>query len=208
MDGSPKKAKSFTRRAFIQSVGGGAVGAGVVSRLLGKEPGPLPSGPGEMEIFEKKRIALTVNGRTVVFDAEPRETLLQALRERLRLTSAKRVCGRGECGGCTVLLNGRPVYACHLLAVQADGAEILTVEGLAGRGKLHPVQQSFIDKDGYQCGFCTPGFILASVALLNRNKQPSFDEIRTGLSGNLCRCGNYQKIYAAVDSAAEVMRRG
>jgi xanthine dehydrogenase YagT iron-sulfur-binding subunit len=208
MDGSPKKAKSFTRRAFIQSVGGGAVGAGVVSRLLGKEPDPLPSGPGEMEIFEKKRIALTVNGRTVVFDAEPRETLLQALRERLRLTGAKRVCNRGECGGCTVLLNGRPVYACHLLAVQADGAEILTVEGLADRGKLHPVQQAFIDKDGYQCGFCTPGFILASVALLNKNKQPSFGEIRAGLSGNLCRCGNYQKIYAAVGAAAEAVRRG
>jgi len=208
MDSIPKKRKPVTRRAFIQGMGGGAVGAGVVSRLLGKEPRPLPAGSGEMEVFEKKRIALTVNGRKVVFDAEPRETLLQALRERLRLTGAKRVCNRGECGGCTVLLDGRPVYACHLLAVQADGAEVVTVEGLATGGRLHPVQQAFIDKDGYQCGFCTPGFIMASVALLNKTKQPTFDEIRAGLSGNLCRCGNYQKIYSAVGAAAEALRRG
>jgi len=208
MDSIPKKRKPVTRRAFIQGMGGGAVGAGVVSRLLGKEPRPLPAGPGEMEVFEKKRISLTVNGRKVVFDAEPRETLLQALRERLRLTGAKRVCNRGECGGCTVLLNGRTVYACHLLAVQADGAEVVTVEGLVSGGRLHPVQQAFIDKDGYQCGFCTPGFIMASVALLNKSKQPTFDEIRAGLSGNLCRCGNYQKIYAAVGAAAEALRRG
>jgi xanthine dehydrogenase YagT iron-sulfur-binding subunit len=208
MDSVPKKRKSVSRRAFIQSVSGGAVGAGVVSRLLGKEPRPLPAGPGEMEVFEKKRISFTVNGRKVILDAEPRETLLQALRERLRLTGAKRVCNRGECGGCTVLLNGRTVYACHLLAVQADGADVLTVEGLASGDKLHPVQQAFIDKDGYQCGFCTPGFLLASVGLLSKNKQPTFDEIRAGLAGNLCRCGNYQKIYAAVGAAAEVMRRG
>jgi len=208
MDNFPPKKKSFTRRAFIQSVSGGAVSAGVVSRLLGAEPRPRFAGPGEMEVFDKKRIAFTVNGKKVILDAEPRETLLQVLRERLRLTGAKRVCNRGECGGCSVLLNGRTVYACHLLAVQADGADIVTVEGLASGGKLHPVQQAFIDKDGYQCGFCTPGLILASVALLNKNRQPSFDEIRAGLSGNLCRCGNYQKIYAAVGAAAEALRRG
>jgi len=208
MDNFPQKKKSFTRRAFIQSVSGGAVSAGVVSRLLGAEPRPRFGGPGEMEVFEKKRIAFTVNGKKVILDAEPRETLLQVLRERFRLTGAKRVCNRGECGGCSVLLNGRTVYACHLLAVQADGADIVTVEGLASGGKLHPVQQAFIDKDGYQCGFCTPGLILASVALLKKNRQPSFDEIRAGLSGNLCRCGNYQKIYAAVGAAAEALRRG
>ena len=208
MDSVPKKRKPVSRRAFIQGMGGGAVGAGVVSRLLGKEPRPLPAGPGEMEVFDKKRIAFTINGKKVILDAEPRETLLQVLRERLRLTGAKRVCNRGECGGCTVLMNGRTAYACHLLAVQADGAEILTVEGLAKGDKLHPVQQAFIDKDGYQCGFCTPGFIMASVGLLAKSKEPTFDEIRAGLAGNICRCGNYRKIYAAVGAAAEAIRRG
>jgi aerobic-type carbon monoxide dehydrogenase small subunit (CoxS/CutS family) len=135
------------------------------------------------------------------------ETLLQVLRDKLKLTGTKRTCNRGECGGCTVLLNGTPVYSCHMLALQADGGEILSVEGLAKGDKLHPVQQAFIDKDAYQCGFCTPGFIMASVALLNKTKTPSPEDIRAALAGNLCRCGNYQKICEAVSSASETMRR-
>jgi aerobic-type carbon monoxide dehydrogenase small subunit (CoxS/CutS family) len=161
-----------------------------------------------MEVFSSKRIALTVNGKKVGFETEPGETLLQVLRDRLRLTGTKRTCNRGECGGCTVLLDGKPVYSCHILAIQAEGKDILTVEGLASGDKLHPVQQAFIDKDSYQCGFCTPGFIMSSVALLNKNKQPSLDEIKAGLAGNLCRCGNYQKIHAAVAAASDAMRRG
>jgi aerobic-type carbon monoxide dehydrogenase small subunit (CoxS/CutS family) len=188
-------------------MGGGAVGAGVVSRVLGKEALASQAGPGEMETVSSRAIALTVNGRKIKVTAEAGETLLDVLREKLRLTGAKRVCNRGECGGCTVLLNGKPVYACHILALQVDGAEVLTVEGLADGDKLHPVQQAFIDKDGYQCGFCTPGMIMASAGLLKKNPHPSFDEIRAGLAGNLCRCGNYQKIYAAVGAAAEAMRR-
>jgi xanthine dehydrogenase YagT iron-sulfur-binding subunit len=160
-----------------------------------------------MDVVSSRTIALTVNGKKVEVAAEAGETLLEVLRDKLRLTGAKRVCNRGECGGCTVLLNGKPVYACHTLALQADGAEILTVEGLADGDKLHPVQQAFIDKDGYQCGFCTPGFIMASVGLLKKNAKPSFDEIRAGLAGNLCRCGNYQKIYAAVGAAADALGR-
>ena len=208
MENSRKKKKAVTRRAFLQSLSGGAVGAGVASRVLGKEPRSIQSGPGEMEVFSSKRIALTVNGKKVGFETEPGETLLQVLRDRLRLTGTKRTCNRGECGGCTVLLDGKPVYSCHILAIQAEGKDILTVEGLANGDKLHPVQQAFIDKDGYQCGFCTPGFIMSSVALLNKNKQPSLDEIKAGLAGNLCRCGNYQKIHAAVAAASDAMRRG
>ena len=136
------------------------------------------------------------------------ETLPAGLRERLSLTGTKRVCDRGECGGCTVILDGRPVYACQMLAVQADGSEVLTVEGLAKGGKLHPVQQAFIEKDGYQCGFCTPGFIMSAVSLLGKNPQPSPEEIKAGMGGNLCRCGNYQKIFDAVAGAAETMKRG
>ena len=208
MENSRKKKKTVTRRAFLQSLSGGAVGAGVASRVLGKEPRSIQSGPGEMEVFSSKRIALTVNGKKVGFETEPGETLLQVLRDRLRLTGTKRICNRGECGGCTVLLDGKPVYSCHILAIQAEGKDILTVEGLASGDKLHPVQQAFIDKDSYQCGFCTPGFIMSSVALLNKNKQPSLDEIKAGLAGNLCRCGNYQKIHAAVAAASDTMRRG
>lgn len=208
MENSRKKKKAVTRRAFLQSLGGGAVGAGVASRVLGKEPRSIQSGPGEMEVFSSKRIALTVNGKKFGFETEPGETLLQVLRDRLRLTGTKRTCNRGECGGCTVLLDGKPVYSCHILAIQAEGKDILTVEGLASGDKLHPVQQAFIDKDSYQCGFCTPGFIMSSVALLNKNKQPSLDEIKAGLAGNLCRCGNYQKIHAAVAAASDAMRRG
>ena len=206
MENSRKKKKAVTRRAFLQSLSGGAMGAGVASRVLGKEPRSIQSGPGEMEVFSSKRIALTVNGKKVGFETEPGETLLQVLRDRLRLTGTKRTCNRGECGGCTVLLDGKPVYSCHILAIQAEGKDILTVEGLASGDKLHPVQQAFIDKDGYQCGFCTPGFIMSSVALLNKNKQPSLDEIKAGLAGNLCRCGNYQKIHAAVAAASDAMR--
>jgi xanthine dehydrogenase YagT iron-sulfur-binding subunit len=203
-----KKKKPVSRRAFLQTMGGGAVGAGVVSRVLGKELPAGQAGPGEMDLSASKIVALTVNGRKIKVAAEAGETLLQVLRDKLQLTGAKRVCNRGECGGCTVLLDGKPVYACHMLALQADGADVLTVEGLADGDKLHPVQQAFIDKDGYQCGFCTPGMIMASVGLLKKNAHPSFDEIRAGLAGNLCRCGNYQKIYAAVGAAAEAMRRG
>ena len=208
MENSRKKKKTVTRRAFLQSLSGGAVGAGVASRVLGKEPRSIQSGPGEMEVFSSKRIALTVNGKKFGFETEPGETLLQVLRDRLRLTGTKRTCNRGECGGCTVLLDGKPVYSCHILAIQAEGKDILTVEGLASGDKLHPVQQAFIDKDSYQCGFCTPGFIMSSVALLDKNKQPSLDEIKAGLAGNLCRCGNYQKIHAAVAAASDAMRRG
>jgi len=207
MDSGRKKKKVVTRRSFLQSMGGGAIGAGVVSRVLGKDLPAHQSGPGEMDIFSSKKIAFTVNGKKTSLDVRADETLLQVLRDRLKLSGTKRVCNRGECGGCTVLLNGKPVYSCHMLAVRADGAEILTIEGLAAGEKLHPVQQAFIDKDGYQCGFCTPGFIMATVALLAKNGQPSPDEIKAGLAGNLCRCGNYQRIYAAVGAAAEAMRK-
>jgi xanthine dehydrogenase YagT iron-sulfur-binding subunit len=126
MENSRKKKKTVTRRAFLQSLSSGAVGAGVASRVLGKEPRSIQSGPGEMEVFSSKRIALTVNGKKVGFETEPGETLLQVLRDRLRLTGAKRTCNRGECGGCTVLLDGNPVYSCHILAIQAEGKDILT----------------------------------------------------------------------------------
>jgi len=204
--GKPKK--TINRRDFLRGMGGGAAGAGLAGRLLGREAKGLSLGPEDIELDVRKVVSLTLNGKKIALEVEARETLLSVLRDRLRLTGAKRVCNRGECGGCTVLLDGQPVYACLLLAVQADGREVVTVEGLASGAKLHPVQQAFIDKDAYQCGYCTPGFVLTAAALLHKNPSPSPDEVKAGMAGNICRCGNYQKIYAAVAAAGEAMRRG
>jgi xanthine dehydrogenase YagT iron-sulfur-binding subunit len=206
-DDKPEKKSAVSRRGFLKTIGGSAAGVGMAGRLLGKEPA-TQAGPGEVETSQTRRISLTVNGRKISLQVEARETLLQVLRNRLRLTGTKRVCNRGECGGCTVLLDGKPVYACHMLAVQADGQGVDTVEGLAAGGKLNPLQQAFIDKDGYQCGYCTPGFLMAATALLRKTKTPTLDEIKSAVSGNLCRCGNYPKILASVAAAAEAMRRG
>lgn len=203
-----KKRKIFTRRDFLKGFGGGALGAAVVPKLLAQEVSSLETKSGKVPLYSRKGISLIVNERQISLVVEPRETLLYVLRERLNLTGTKNICGRGECGGCTVLLDGLPVYSCLYLAIRADGKKITTVEGLASADKLHPVQQAFIEKDGYQCGFCTPGFIMSSVAFLNKNKSPNLEEIKEALSGNLCRCGNYFKIYEAVSAAAsKSMRR-
>lgn len=202
-----KKRKTFTRRDFLKGFGSGALGAAVAPRLISQDVSPLQTKEGKIPLYSRKQITLSVNKKDYSLMVEPRETLLHVLRERLNLTGTKKTCGRGECGGCTVLLDGNPVYSCFTLAIRADGKKITTVEGLATNGRLHPVQQAFIEKDGYQCGFCTPGFIMSSVALLDKNKNPTTEEIKTALSGNLCRCGNHLKIYEAVSAASKTMRR-
>ena len=202
-----KKRKTFTRRDFLKGFGGGAISAAVVPQLLTQDIASLRTKEGKIPLFSKKQIILTINEKKFSLVVEPRETLLHVLRERLNLTGTKKTCNQGECGGCTVLLDGNPVYSCLYLAIRADGKKITTVEGLATDGKLHPVQQAFIEKDAYQCGYCTPGFIVSSVALLNKNKNPTLEEIKKGLSGNLCRCGNYSKIYEAASVASKSMRR-
>lgn len=201
-----KEGRTFSRRDFLKGFGGGALGAAVAPKILAQAEN-IQTKQGNVPVFSQKQITLSINGQKISWVAEPQETLLDLLREKFNLTGAKKICDRGECGGCTVLLNGKPVYSCMYLAVRADGAEITTVEGLAEQEKLHPVQQAFIDQDGYQCGFCTPGFILSSAAFLEKTKNPSLDQIKAALSGNLCRCGNYFKIYQAVDEAAKQMRR-
>jgi xanthine dehydrogenase YagT iron-sulfur-binding subunit len=202
-----KKRKTFTRRDFLKGLGGGAVGVSVTSRLLRQKLAAFQSSEAKIPVLSKKLVTLIVNGKNFPLEVEPQDTLLQVLRERLELKGTKKVCDRGECGGCTVLLEGKPIYSCSYLAIRADKKNITTIEGLTDGRKLHPVQQAFIDKDGYQCGFCTPSFIMTSVALLNKNKKPSLDEIKEALSGNLCRCGNYTKIYEAVSAASETMRK-
>jgi len=198
-----KPRTGVTRRDFIKGMGSGAIGTAVLQPLLGQA---IPTRKGQVPVYARKTITLTVNGRKTTVEVAANETLLDVLRGRLGLTGAKRVCDRGECGGCTVHLDGEPVYACMFLAVRADGRAVRTVEGLAEGERLHPVQEAFIEKDGYQCGYCTPGFLMAVSAFLEKNPNPSPDEVREALSGNLCRCGNYAKMFAAVETAARKMR--
>lgn len=146
----------------------------------------------------KQAIVLNINGDFFDVEIEPQRTLLEVLRENLGLTGTKKGCDQGECGACTVLLDGKPVPSCLLLAMEAQGKEILTVEGLAKDGKLHPVQQAFLKHGGFQCGFCTPGMMMSAKALLDENPHPTEDEVKKALAGNLCRCTGYNQIIESV----------
>ena len=150
------------------------------------------------------RITVTVNGEVELIDVPSHMTLLQMLREKLALTGTKNGCAAGECGACTVLLNGEPVNSCMLLAVEVNGAEIVTVEGLARDAQLDILQQAFVEEGGVQCGFCTPGMLISARALLNRNPHPTEEDIREALLGNLCRCTGYTRIVSAVQKAARM----
>jgi carbon-monoxide dehydrogenase small subunit len=150
-------------------------------------------------------IKVTVNGKSVSADAEPSTSLLEFLRDTLNYKGTKLCCNTGECGACTVLFDGKPVNSCVVLAADADGAQVVTVEGLADGEKLHPVQQAFIDTGAVQCGYCTPGFIISVKALLDRKKHPTAAEIEEAVSGNICRCTGYAKIVDAIELAAERM---
>jgi aerobic carbon-monoxide dehydrogenase small subunit len=153
-----------------------------------------------------RRVALTVNGTRHELDVEPRELLVYVLRERLGLTGTNVGCDTSSCGSCTVLVDGASAKSCTVLGVQADGAEITTIEGLASNGALHPVQQAFHDRHALQCGFCTPGMVMAAVSLIEHGEATSEQAIREGLEGNLCRCTGYHNIVAAVQDAASAMR--
>ena len=147
-------------------------------------------------------LVITINGAERRVDAPPEESLLSVLRNRLQLTGTKYGCGEGLCGACTVLMNGRPVRSCHTTFAQAAGQEIVTIEALEENGRLHPVQQAFLDQQAFQCAYCSPGMIIAAVALLNSNPNPSVDEIVNRMNGNICRCGTYPRIVAAIQQAA------
>ena len=149
---------------------------------------------------------LLVNGEEFDLDTAPHRTLLEVLRDELGLTGTKEGCGTGDCGACTVLMDGRAVNSCLVLAPEATGREISTIEGLATNGRLHPIQQAFVDLAAAQCGYCTPGMILSIKALLDRNPSPTLDEVRLGIAGNLCRCTGYAKIYEAIEAAAAALR--
>ncbi len=153
--------------------------------------------------MSKQTIHIKINGQPQEVAVEPPWTLLETVREQLALTGSKEGCGTGDCGACSMIVDGKLITSCLMLAPEADGSEVLTIEGLARDGDLHPVQQSFIEAGGVQCGFCTPGMIMATKALLDRNSRPTLEDVRLGLAGNLCRCTGYAKIYEAVLAAAE-----
>jgi len=196
------KGQGITRRRFLKTVGSGAAVAATSDALTGI--GSVQAAPVKPE--DVVRIHLLVNGHTHRLAVESRWSLLFVLREKLGLTGTKVGCERGECGACTVLIDGMPRYACLTLAVEAEGSEIVTLEGLMNGEELGPVQQAFLEDDALQCGYCTPGQIMSAEGLLRRNPAPTTDEIRTGMSGNLCRCGAYTHIFKAVEHAARLKK--
>lgn len=191
----------WSRRTFLKGAGAGAVGAVTwPTRPAEAVVEPLPSArPPEVP---RTRIRVTLNGEVQDLDVEDRATLAELLRDQLHLTGTKIGCDRGECGACTVWLDGRPIYACSYLAVWADGHSVTTIEGLSRDGRLHPVQEAFIAHDGPQCGFCTSGQVMAAAALLATNPSPSPEEVRAAMVGNLCRCSNYNRYVEGVLAAA------
>lgn len=199
----PKKPKlGVTRRGLITSVG-----AGVVSIATMRRATAVPTVE-DVAPDEPVKLTLRINGRTHRLLVEPRWSLLFVLRERLGLTGTKLGCDRGECGACTVLIDGRPRYTCMTLALEAEGNEITTTEGLLRGEELGETQKAFVEHDAFQCGYCTSGQIMAAEGLLRANPHPSRDEVRLGMSGNLCRCGAYAHIVRAVEKAAELKGSG
>jgi len=193
---------SVSRRDFLKTAGVvGAVSAAVSPTEAEAQAAAVRGvGPGDVPV------RLTVNGKRLDLMIEPRVTLLDALRMRADLTGNKRGCDRGACGACTMIVDGRAVYSCSTLAIECQGKEIRNVDGLAQGATLHPVQAAFCEKDALMCGFCTPGFVMASVALLEKHPNPTPEQIRKGLDGNICRCGTFSRIFEAVSSVKGVTR--
>lgn len=198
---------SLTRRDFLKGAGvtvSGGLLVGTAAVANAEPPGPESEivGPGAVPV------TLRVNGKVHQLNLEPRVTLLDALRDNLDITGSKKVCDRASCGACTMMIDRKPVYACTVLAIEAEGHEITTIEGLGDENNLSPVMSAFVEHDAQQCGFCTPGFVMASTAFLERNPNPTLEEVEKSLGGNICRCGTYQGIRHAVFEAAKQMKGG
>jgi xanthine dehydrogenase YagT iron-sulfur-binding subunit len=197
---------TVSRRDFLKSAGVTSLATAVTSAGVADaeaQAGPHVVGPGDVPV------TLMVNGKRVQLNIEPRVTLLDAIRNRADLTGNKRVCDRGTCGACTMIVDGRTVYACSTLAIEVQGKQIRTVDGLSTGSTMHPVQQAFCEKDGLMCGFCTPGFVVATVALLEKIPNPTPEQAKRGLDGNICRCGTFVRIMeACMSAAAKGVRRG
>ncbi len=191
----------LSRRRFFNSVASGAAEAAVLAL-----PGQAAPAAGRTPAVAMVKAVLNINGRAHSLSVEPRWTLQYVLREKLGLTGTKDACQRGECGACTVLIDGVARYSCMTLALEAEGAQITTVEGLMRGEELGPVQQAFVEEDAFQCGYCAPGQIVSVEALLRKTPQPTIEQVREGVSGNLCRCGAYAHIFRAARRAAELRK--
>jgi xanthine dehydrogenase YagT iron-sulfur-binding subunit len=199
----PRPPGTITRRRFLTSIGSGTVAAAAAGPLIGAATAEAAPAAATAESGEMVQATLTINGRRHQLLVEPRWSLLHGLREELGLTGTKVGCERGECGSCTVLIDGVPRYACLTLALEATGKEITTLEGLMDGEELGEVQRAFVEQDAFQCGYCTPGQIMSVEGLLRANPDPSIDDIRQAVSGNLCRCGAYTHIFKAARLAAD-----
>lgn len=197
--------ESLSRRKFLKGIGTGLLGTPL---LLSGVTARSQESNNNIKAYlqQTEPLIVTVNGQEYRLLIEPRTTLAELLRNRLHLTGTKIVCNQGECGGCTVLLNGKPVYSCQMLALDAAGMEVLTVEGLLSGEKLHPIQEAFVEEDGLQCGFCTPGQVMAAYGLLREKTSPSRNEVLKGMSGNICRCSAYPNIIRSVITAGKKMQ--
>ncbi len=197
--------EGLSRRDFLRGAGATVSGGLLVADELARAAPPAPAGvvgPGAVPV------TLKINNRVHTLNLEPRVTLLDALRNHLDLTGAKKVCDRATCGACTVILDGKPVYSCTVLAIEAQGHDVVTIEGLGDEHHLHPVMAAFVNHDAQQCGFCTPGFVVACKAFLDKHPNPTLDDVRKGLGGNLCRCGTYMGVLQAALEAGKGMKGG
>ena len=203
-DAPKKRGNGFSRRGFIRGVGisTGALGSGILETAALAAPAGNVAGPGAVPI------TLKINGKPYNLNIEPRVTLIDALRNHLDFTGAKKVCDRATCGACTVIIDGKVVYSCTTLAIEAQGKDIQTIEGFSQNGKLHPVSAAFVNHDAQQCGYCTPGFVVAVKGFLDKHPNPTEQEVEAGLGGNLCRCGTYMGVRKAALEAAKEMRGG
>lgn len=201
-DDGPDSKRGVSRRGFLSSVGTGALSLAAARQAVADMPPPTEV----VQATELTPVTLQINGRRHQLLVEPRWSLAYVLRERLGLTATKVGCERGECGACTVLIGDAPRYACMTLAVETDGAAITTLEGLMDGEDLGPTQQAFVEEDAYQCGYCTPGQIMAAEGLIRADGNPSMEAVQHGMSGNLCRCGAYAHIFRAARRAAELRR--
>ena len=197
-DRQPRKSPGISRRTFIKGAGAVAAAAGLVRvHPASADDKTLPAGVIEKLGPDTTTIELNINGKPATLEIEPRVTLLNALREHLGLTGTKLVCDRGACGACTVHLDGKPVTSCMMLAIDARGHQITTIEGLGTPANMHPVQAAFVETDAQQCGFCTPGMVMSVAAALQRNPFARIDEIKHATAGNICRCGTYPHVFEA-----------
>jgi len=201
-DSDQGKKSRFSRRGFLQGVGvgGSALSTGLLAPEAEAQTAPAGVISGETPI------TLTINGKPYKTTVEPRMTLLDVMRTNLDLTAAKRVCDRGTCGACTVTMEGKAVYACTVLAIEAQGKKIGSLEGLSNGSTKHPLIDAFVNNDAQQCGYCTPGFVMASKAFLDHNPNPTIDQVKEGLGGNFCRCGTYMGIRKAVVEASKQLK--